>query len=138
MSNLKNINENAEPNKDLFVEKEILTFFKNGSNVIMSRLMNGKYVFLNKGEKKENMTLGMPYICAIKELDTVAFAKIISSVFIPRILLIRDEETKTDKIMLVDEKEDGIERIFIKKEDIVDVMSKYKKVLVINQTIAED
>ena len=137
MSNIKNINENAEPNKDLFGKKEILTFFKNSKDVIMSRLINGKYVFLNKGEKKENLTLGMPYICAIKELDNVAFAKIISSVFIPRILLLRDEEIKTDKVMLIDKKGDNIERTIIEESEIVSTIKQFGKLLIINQRIGE-
>ena len=76
-----------EKSDDLFADIEEIIFLKNKEKKLIGRLQNGKYVLLNKSENPETVEPGLPYICSIRNLENVAFAKIIASVFIPRIIL---------------------------------------------------
>lgn len=65
-----------------------------GENKLMGRLPNGKIVFLDRSENSEKVKEGIPYICLIYEPDElngkpgrVAFAKIVSEEYVPRIIV---------------------------------------------------
>jgi hypothetical protein len=51
----------------------------------------GKYIFPNRTEDIDKIVEGMPYRCMVKNPDdcSAAFAKIISQVYIPRIIIRR-------------------------------------------------
>lgn len=75
---------------------------------MMSRLPNGKVVFLDRSDDPNKMKTGTPYICAVFEREREAFAKIICEEYKPKIYVLpshlvnivyRDESNKTRQIM---------------------------------------
>ena len=76
-----------EKEDSYFVDLQIVMFSKNKDNKMMGRLDNGKYVLLHKSEDPDIITVGLPYICILRHLEKVAFAKIISPVFLPRAIV---------------------------------------------------
>lgn len=85
-----------------FTEQCELSFFKNKNGTLVSRLTNGKIVLLDRSEKEENVVEGIPYLCSIKHLPKVAFAKIINKVFLPRVLI-----AQNGKIFFLDQTKEG-------------------------------
>jgi len=75
-----------------FNREMILEFYKRGGKML-SRFKDGestgKYIFPNRTEDTEKIVEGMPYRCMVKEPDDcgAAFAKVISQVYIPRIII---------------------------------------------------
>jgi len=65
--------------KDKFGKKEIK---------FLSRLPNGKICFLDWSDKPEEYEENIPYICAVYERNTDAFAKIICKAYVPRIVIL--------------------------------------------------
>jgi len=79
----------AKKTDDLFTDLRCLPFSwvdqPDGSKKLMSRLPNGKVVFLDKSEDPSKVRVGVSYICAVYEREKVAFAKIICEEYIPKI-----------------------------------------------------
>jgi len=71
-----------------FTKDYTLMFRRDGVNFV-SRLPNGKVCLRDKKEKIEPEE-GLEYECKVKELERVAFARIVCEAFIPRII-VRDE-----------------------------------------------
>ena len=77
-----------------FDNEMVLEFYKRGGKML-SRFKTGentgKYIFPNRTEDTEKIIEGMPYRCMVKNPDEcgAAFAKIISQVYIPRIIIRR-------------------------------------------------
>lgn len=75
-----------------FDQEMILEFYKRGGKML-SRFKDGtdtgKYIFPNRTEDIEKIIEGMPYRCMVKNSDDcgAAFAKIISQVYIPRLII---------------------------------------------------
>jgi hypothetical protein len=67
-----------------------ITFFKSREDKVMGRLPTGKLVFPNRDQKIEDIEIGIPYLVALKHLEKVAFAKILSIAFLPRIIFNHD------------------------------------------------
>ena len=82
-----------------FVESYTLMFRRDGVNFV-SRLPNGKVCLRDRKEKVEPIE-GIEYECKVKELEKVAFARIICEVFLPRIIM------KDDELIIVTKDEDG-------------------------------
>ena len=55
---------------------------------LMSRLPNGKLVFLDKYEDIDSVLPGVPYICTVYEIENVAFAKIVCEEYEPKIFIL--------------------------------------------------
>jgi len=73
-----------------FNQEMVLEFHKSGEKLLTrykSGPSTGKYIFPNKTEKLAGIIEGMPYRCMVKETETAGFAKIISRVFVPRIII---------------------------------------------------
>ena len=70
-----------------FTDLQEVVFYKNKNNKLMGRLPSGKYVLLHKSEDPNSVTEGFPYICILKHLEKVSFAKVISPVFLPRVIV---------------------------------------------------
>ncbi len=80
----------------------------NKTKKMMSRLPNGKIVFLDRSDDPEVLKTGTPYICAVFEREREAFAKIICEEYTPKIYVLsshmvnvvyRDSNNKTRRIM---------------------------------------
>jgi len=77
-----------------FNNEMILEFYKRGDK-LLSRFKTGentgKYIFPNRTEDVSKIIEGMPYRCMVKNPDEcgAAFAKIISQVYIPRLIIRR-------------------------------------------------
>jgi len=74
----------------------------------MSRLPNGKVVFLDRSDDPEDLKTDTPYICAVYEREREAFAKVICEEYKPTIYVLpshlvsivyRDDKNKTRRIM---------------------------------------
>lgn len=120
--------EENDTKSNMFDQQYELIFFKNTDGKIMSRLPNGKYTFLNRGEIDSNLVLGLPYLCQVREFENYAFAKIISSVFIPRILILKDE-----RILVIYKEGDDVKREIRPLTDLLEYVTKLKEVLVVNR-----
>lgn len=81
---------------------------KNKDEKLMSRLPNGKIVFLDRSDDPNKIITGSPYICAVYEREREAFAKIICEEYKPKIYVLpshlvnvvyKDEDDKTRRIM---------------------------------------
>jgi hypothetical protein len=99
--------EDKELDETGFKHEMVVEFRRVGGKLI-GRYKNGaktgKYILPNRTEDTSKIIEGMPYRCVIKETDTGAdFAKIISRVFIPRILV------KNGFVLLTVEKKQKIE-----------------------------
>ena len=126
--------ENKEEKKvNVFDKQYELIFFKNVDGKIMSRLPNGKYTFLNRGEIEKNLVLGLPYLCQVRELENYAFAKIISSVFIPRILVLKDE-----RILVIYKDQDNVKREVKPLSDLMEYVMRFKEAMVVNRVDLAD
>jgi len=112
---------------NVFDKREVLTFFRNKEGKIISRLPNGKYVFLNRGEREDNLELGIPYECLVKELESYAFAKLVNRVFLPQIIL------NGDRLIYLDKSNDN--KVFkdINYSEIEGIIKNNNKVLIINR-----
>jgi len=84
-----------------FNDIQEVIFYKNKENRLIGRLTNGKYVLPNKSEDVNNIEEGLPYICVLRHLEKVAFAKILSPTFIPKVFLL------PDKILLMEKNPDN-------------------------------
>jgi hypothetical protein len=110
-----------EKRNTYFTDLQEVIFYKNDNNKLMGRLANGKYVLLHKSEDPSIVEEGLPYICILRHLEKVAFAKIISRVFLPRaiikengiIFIYRNKENKTKQ-----EKLDSIDILWKKIEEL--------------------
>lgn len=60
----------------------------NGKKKLMSRLPNGKVVFVDHNEELDSVIPGVPYICSVYERDSEAFAKIICEEYEPKIYIL--------------------------------------------------
>jgi len=75
-----------------FDKEMILEFYRRGDKML-SRFKTGentgKYIFPNRTEDVDKIIEGMPYRCMVKNPDEcgAAFAKIISQVYIPRLII---------------------------------------------------
>jgi hypothetical protein len=75
-----------------FDKEMVLEFYKRGGKML-SRFKEGKdtgkYILPNRTEDVDKIVEGMPYRCMVKNPDDcgAAFAKIISQVYIPRIIV---------------------------------------------------
>jgi len=97
---------------DMFVDIKEIAFVKNKENKFIGRLSNGKFVLLNKSEDESCIQEGLPYICALRHFEKVAFAKIISPVFMPRIIF-----SPSKGIILVYKKKGSVVQEYIKTTD---------------------
>ena len=79
-----------EKRDNYFIDLREVIFYKNKENKLMGRLTSGKYVLLHKSEDPSIVTEGLPYICVLRHLEKVAFAKVISPVFLPRVIIRRN------------------------------------------------
>ena len=116
---------------DMFDDIKEIIFTKNKENKFIGRLPNGKFVLLNKSEDESSIQEGMPYICALRHFEKVAFAKIISSVFIPRIIFSRSKG-----IILVYKKKRSVVQEYLKNtKDLKDKIKelKFEKLMLIIQ-----
>jgi len=114
---------------DMFVDTKEITFTKNKENKLIGRLSNGKFVLLNKSEDESSVQEGIPYICALRHFEKVAFAKIISSVFMPRIIY-----SSSKGIILVYKKKGSVVQEYIKNtNDLKDKIKelKFEKLMLI-------
>jgi len=103
----------SEKQDELFSDLRSLIFewkeqSKSNEKKLMSRLPNGKIVFLDRSDDPEETKTGTPYICAVYERDREAFAKIICEEYKPKIYVLpshlvnvvyRDKDGKTKRIM---------------------------------------
>jgi hypothetical protein len=110
-----------EKRNTYFTDLQEVIFYKNDNNKLMGRLINGKYVLLHKSEDPNIVEEGLPYICILRHLEKVAFAKIISPIFFPRAIIRKDEiifvyKDKENKIK--QEKLDNIEALWKKIEEL--------------------
>ena len=84
---------------ELFTDLRCLPFSwveqPDGSKKLMSRLPNGKIVFLDKSEDPTKVRTDISYICAVYEREKVAFAKIICEEYIPRINILTNRMVST-------------------------------------------
>lgn len=93
---------------ELFTDLRSLIFQwkeqSDGEKKLMSRLPNGKIVFLDRSDSPEETNTDTPYICAVYEREREAFAKIICEEYRPKIyvlpshsltLVYRDQKGKT-------------------------------------------
>ena len=62
-----------------------------GSKKIMSRLPNGKIVFLDRSDSPEEIKIDTPYICAVYEREREAFAKVICEEYEPKIYVLSSD-----------------------------------------------
>ena len=76
----------AEIKDDMFDDIREIIFMANKEGKLLGRLPNGKFVLLNKSEDSKNIIAGLPYICALRHFEKVAFAKVIAQVFIPKVI----------------------------------------------------
>lgn len=58
-----------------------------GSQKLMSRLPNGKVVFIDRRDDIKNIKEGKPYICLVYEREKEAFARVICEVYQPNIFV---------------------------------------------------
>jgi len=97
---------------DLFTDLRTLIFQwkkqDDETKKIMSRLPNGKVVFLDRSDNPEDIKTDTPYICAVYEREREAFAKIVCEEYKPRIFVLpshlvrvvyRNEKGETRMIM---------------------------------------
>lgn len=88
-----------EKQNDLFTDLRCLPFSwvdqPDGSKKLMSRLPNGKIVFLDKSDDPSKVRTDISYICAVYERDKVAFAKIICEEYIPKINVLPNRMVST-------------------------------------------
>lgn len=103
----------SEKQDELFSDLRSLIFEwkeqeKSNEKKLMSRLPNGKIVFLDRSDDPEDIKTGTPYICAVYEREREAFAKTICEEYKPKIYVLpshlvnvvyRDEDNKTRRIM---------------------------------------
>lgn len=94
-----------------FDQEMILEFYKRGGKML-SRFKEGndtgKYIFPNRTEDVEKIIEGMPYRCMVKNPDDcgAAFAKVISQVYIPRLIIrkgfviitLKDKSSKVEHV----------------------------------------
>lgn len=77
---------------DLFTDLRSLIFQwkeqENGEKKMMSRLPNGKVVFLDRSDSPEEIDTDTPYICAVYEREREAFAKIVCEEYRPKIYVL--------------------------------------------------
>ena len=68
---------------------------------LMSRLPNGKIVFLDRSDDPDTIKTDTPYICAVYEREREAFAKIICEEYKPKVYVLPSHMVrivyKTDK-----------------------------------------
>lgn len=97
---------------ELFTDLRSLVFNwkdqEDGSQKLMSRLPNGKIVFLDRSDDPNDVKPGTPYMCAVYEREREAFAKIVCEEYKPKIyvqpshfvsLVYKDKDSKTKKEM---------------------------------------
>ena len=60
---------------------------ESGEKKLMSRLPNGKVVFLDRSDNPEDINTGAPYICAVYEREREAFAKVVCEEYQPKIFV---------------------------------------------------
>jgi hypothetical protein len=114
-----------EKRNTYFTDLQEVVFYKNDNNKLMGRLTNGKYVLLHKSEDSSIIEEGLPYICILRHLEKVAFAKIISPVFLPRaiirkngiIFVHKDKENPYDQ-KIAREKLDNIDALWERIEKL--------------------
>ena len=58
-----------------------------GSKKLVSRLPNGKILFLDRSETGKHIEPGVPYICLVYEREREAFAKVCSEEYQPKIFV---------------------------------------------------
>jgi hypothetical protein len=77
---------------DLFTDLRSLIFQwkvqPNGEKKLMSRIPNGKVVFLDRSDNPEEIKTDTPYICAVYEREKEAFAKIVCEEYKPKIYVL--------------------------------------------------
>ena len=77
---------------ELFTDLRSLMFQwkeqENGENKLMSRLPNGKVVFLDRSDDPDTINTDTPYICAVYEREREAFAKIVCEEYRPKIYVL--------------------------------------------------
>lgn len=97
-----------EKQDELFTDLRSLIFQwkeqDDGAKKMMSRLPNGKVVFLDRSDDPEEIKTDTPYICAVYEREREAFAKVICEEYKPKIyilpshivhLVYKDDKDKT-------------------------------------------
>ena len=99
----------AEIKDDMFNDIKEIIFMKNKEGKLLGRLSNGKFVLLNKSEDPNNIIVGLPYVCALRHFEKVAFAKIITQVFLPRVIF-----SKLGIILMCKDEKEGSTREKIK------------------------
>ena len=60
---------------------------EDGSRKLVSKLPNGKIIFPDRSEQRENLEPGVPYICLVYEREREAFAKVCSEEYQPKIFI---------------------------------------------------
>ena len=114
--------------ENLFVDLEEISFYQSSNGNILGRLQNGKFVIPNRSEDQSKIILNLPYVCAIRNLENVAFAKLLAPVYTPRVIV------RTDRFILVEQHNDKVtQEIFLTEREIKDkiVESKLTKFMVI-------
>jgi len=85
----KKVNDKQD---ELFTDLRSLIFQwkeqEEGDKKMMSRLPNGKVVFLDRSDNPEEIKTDTPYICAVYEREREAFAKIICEEYKPKIYVL--------------------------------------------------
>jgi hypothetical protein len=108
---------------DLFTDLRSLIFQwkvqPDNEKKLMSRLPNGKVVFLDRYDNPEDMKTDTPYICAVYERESEAFAKVVCEEYKPKInvlpshivTIVYKDKNKTKRIMPGPEYKNYEERI---------------------------
>lgn len=77
---------------ELFTDLRSLIFQwkkqENGEDKMMSRLPNGKVVFLDRSDNPKEIKTDTPYICAVYEREREAFAKVVCEEYKPNIYVL--------------------------------------------------
>ena len=102
----------AEIKDDMFNDIQEIIFTENKEGKLIGRLSNGKFVLLNKNEDSKNIMAGLPYICVLRHFEKVAFAKVITQVFIPKVIF-----SKMGIILVYKDEKEGSKREKIKNID---------------------
>lgn len=104
-SDFENIVEDKQD--ELFTDLRSLIFQwkeqEDGDPKMMSRLPNGKVVFVDKSDNPDDIKTDTPYICAVYERDREAFAKIICEEYKPKIYVLPSHLVR---LVYKDEKDD--------------------------------
>lgn len=122
--------------EEKFSKRECVIFYKNKEGKIISRLPNGKYIFPDRHEKLDSIQLGVPYDCAVYELEHVAFAKLLSPTRLP--LIITNIDSHPNQILIIEDVNGAPTHTFIDQSKLSEYLSLHDMVLVKNRGRVDD